>query len=178
MFITWTPGDEESGRQLNMDIARNYIEQARILAKEMGVQYSPANLALLLNTILRMPDIVDTRKGDIIEEDEWPEVNRAMDRCLEQVNEYRSNEGKALHADVCSRVANILALYDKVESHEAERLENIRSRIIKAAEELNIKMDKERFEQEMIFHLEKARHQRGESPAAPALQVFPGHHRR
>ncbi len=155
VFITWTPGDEESGRQLNMDIARNYIEQARILAKEMGVQYSPANLALLLNTILRMPDIVDTRKGDIIEEDEWPEVNRAMDRCLEQVNEYRSNEGKALHADVCSRVANILALYDKVESHEAERLENIRSRIIKAAEELNIKMDKERFEQEMIFHLEK-----------------------
>ena len=155
VFITWTPRDEESGRQLNMDIARNYIEQARILAKEMGVQYSPANLALLLNTILRMPDIVDTRKGDIIEEDEWPEVNRAMDRCLEQVNEYRSNEGKALHADVCSRVANILALYDKVESHEAERLENIRSRIIKAAEELNIKMDKERFEQEMIFHLEK-----------------------
>lgn len=155
VFITWTAKEEESGKQINLGIARSYIEQTGILAKEMGIQYSPSNYALLLNAILRMPDIVESRKPDIIGEDEWPLVSEAFDRCLEEVNKYRSNEGKALYQDVCSRVSNILALYDKVESHEAERLDNIRAKIIKAAEDLNIKMDKERFEQEMIFHLEK-----------------------
>lgn len=155
VFITWTAKEDESGKQINLGIARSYIEQTGILAKEMGIQYSPSNYALLLNAILRMPDIVESRKPDIIGEDEWPLVSEAFDRCLEEVNKYRSNEGKALYHDVCSRVSNILALYDKVESHEAERLDNIRAKIIKAAEDLNIKMDKERFEQEMIFHLEK-----------------------
>ena len=155
VYLTWTPKEDEAAKQLNMNIARGYIEQAGVLAKEMGIQYSPANYALLLNAILRMPDIVDSRKADIISEEEWPLVSDAIDRCLMEVNDYRSNEGKALYADVCGRVSNILALYDKVESHEAERLDNIRAKIVKAAEELNIKMDKERFEQEMIFHLEK-----------------------
>lgn len=155
VFITWTAKEDESGKQLNLNVARSYIEQTGILAKEMGIQYSPANYALLLNAILRMPDIVDSRKTDIIGEDEWPLVDEAFGRCLEEVNKYRANEGKALYDDVCSRVTKILALYDKVESHEAERLENIRNKIIKAAEDLNIKMDKERFEQEMIFHLER-----------------------
>ena len=155
VYLTWTPKEDEAAKQLNMNVARGYIEQAGVLAKEMGIQYSPANYALLLNAILRMPDIVDSRKADIISEEEWPLVSDAIDRCLMEVNDYRSNEGKALYADVCGRVSNILALYDKVESHEAERLDNIRAKIVKAAEELNIKMDKERFEQEMIFHLEK-----------------------
>ena len=155
VFLTWTPREEEGARQINMNVARGYIEQAGILAKEMGVQYSPSNFALLLNAILRMPDIVDTRKADVITEEDWPEINAAMDRCLAQVNDYRGKEGEALHKDVCGRVANILALYDQVESHETERLDNIRAKIVKAAEELNIKMDKERFEQEMIFHLER-----------------------
>ena len=136
VFLTWTPREEEGARQINMNVARGYIEQAGILAKEMGVQYSPSNFALLLNAILRMPDIVDTRKADVITEEDWPEISAAMDRCLAQVNDYRGKEGEALHKDVCGRVANILALYDQVESHE-------------------IKMDKERFEQEMIFHLER-----------------------
>ena len=155
VYLTWTPKEDEAAKQLNMNVARGYIEQAGVLAKEMGIQYSPANYALLLNAILRMPDIVDSRKAEIISEEEWPLVSDAIDRCLMEVNDYRSNEGKALYADVCGRVSNILALYDKVESHEAERLDNIRAKIVKAAEELNIKMDKERFEQEMIFHLEK-----------------------
>lgn len=155
VFITWTAKEDECGKQLNLNIARSYIEQTGILAKEMGIQYSPANYALLLNAILRMPDIVESRKGEIIGEEEWPLVSDAFDRCLQEVNNYRENEGKALYNDVCSRVSKILALYDEVESHETERLDNIRNKIIKAAEELNIKMDKERFEQEMIFYLEK-----------------------
>lgn len=155
VYLTWTPKEDEAAKQLNMNVARGYIEQAGVLAKEMGIQYSPTNYAMLLNAILRMPDIVDSRKADIISEEEWPLVSDAMDRCLKEVNDYRSNEGKALYADVCGRVSNILALYDKVESHEAERLDNIRAKIVKAAEELNIKMDRERFEQEMIFHLER-----------------------
>ena len=71
------------------------------------------------------------------------------------VCEYRSREGKALYDDVTSRVSTIRNLYDKIELLEPERVDNIRKKIVKAAEDLSIKMDKERFEQEMIFYLEK-----------------------
>lgn len=155
VFLTWEADNAEGGKVLNMDIARGYVAQANMLAKEMGVQYSPTNSAILLNTILRMPDIVDNRKADMINDENWPEVSRAVDRCIDAVNEYRLREGAALYADVTARVRKILELYARVEGCEKERLDNVRARISKAAEELGIKLDKDRFEQEMIFYLEK-----------------------
>lgn len=155
VFLTWEPDAAESARQINMDVARGYISQAGILAREMGIQYSQAGMSTLLNAILRMPDMVDTRKQDVITEDSWPAVSEALDKCIAQVDEYREREGKALYADVTGRVSRILALYDEVEGHEKERLDNIRARILKAAEELSVKLNQERFEQEMIFYLEK-----------------------
>lgn len=155
VFLTWEPDAAESARQINMDVARGYISQAGILAREMGIQYSQAGMSTLLNAILRMPDMVDTRKQDVITEDSWPAVSEALDKCIAQVDEYREREGKALYADVTGRVSKILALYDEVEGHEKERLDNIRARILKAAEELSVKLNQERFEQEMIFYLEK-----------------------
>ena len=71
------------------------------------------------------------------------------------VEEYREKEGQVLYRDVTSRVAKILRLYDGVESFESERTANMRAKILKAAEDLGVKLDKERFEQEMIFYIEK-----------------------
>ena len=79
----------------------------------------------------------------------------ALEECLEKVNDYRKTEGVALYKDVSSRVGKILDLYDQVEKCEAERKEAVRERLLKAASELEVKLDAERFEQEMIFYLEK-----------------------
>ena len=82
-------------------------------------------------------------------------MQAALQEALSALDAFRSREGAALYADVTGRVKTILSLYDEVESHEKERLDAVRERILKAAEELQVKLDKERFEQEMIFYLEK-----------------------
>ena len=155
VFLSYEPNAAEGSRQLDLDAARSYISQASVLAKEMGVQYSPSNSAILLNAVLGLPNLVESRKADVITEDNWPEVSAAIDSCLDMVDDYRSREGEALYRDVTSRVSKILELYNGVESHESERLDAVRARILKAAAEMSLKLDKERFEQEMIFYLEK-----------------------
>lgn len=155
LFLSWEANAEEGGKEFNMDNARSYINHANILAKEMGVQFSPSNSAMLLNAILRMPEIVESKKSEVINDDNWDIVSAALDACIDMVDEYRSHEGEALYKDVTSRVDNILSLYEKVEALEGARAENVRARILKAAEELSIKLDNERFEQEMIYYLEK-----------------------
>lgn len=155
LFLNWEADAIEGGKEFNMDNARAYISQANILAKEMGVQFSPNNSAIMLNAILRMPEVVENKKAEVINEDSWPVVSEALDKCLDMIDEYRSHEGVALYKDVTSRVENILKIYEKIEALEGVRAENVRNRILKAAEELSIKLDKERFEQEMIYYLEK-----------------------
>ena len=109
----------------------------------------------ILASVLRFPDVIASKKDEIITEANWPEVEAAFDRALDAVDAYRAHEGEALYKDVTGRVQNILNLENEVENHEAERVEAVRERILKAAEELQVKLDKERFEQEMIFWLEK-----------------------
>ncbi len=155
VFLTYEADTAEGARQIDMDTARAYLAQASTLAKEIGVQYSPSNSAILLNAVLGLPNLVENRKAEIISEDNWPRVSAAIDSCLDMVDDYRDREGEALYRDVTSRVGRILSLYDEVESHEKERLDSVRTRIQKAADDMKLKLDKERFEQEMVFYLEK-----------------------
>lgn len=158
MFVTWEPNSAESAKQINMDVARAYVAQASELAKELGcpnLAFTEEGCGSLLNTVLRMPDVIDSRKQDIIYEENWPEVERAIDEALEMIDRYRADEGGSLYNDVTGRVRNILKIYDEVESYESERIEAVRTRIAKGIEELGVKVDKERFEQEMIFYIEK-----------------------
>jgi len=155
VFLTWEPDASDSGRQINMDIARAYMHGAMELASEMGLSLSPEQTTGILSSVLRMPEVAEVKKTDVLGEENWPEISAAFDCCIDMVCDYRSKEGKALYADVTSRVATIVELYDKIEMLEPERIDNIRKKIAKAAEDAAVKMDVERFEQEMIFYLEK-----------------------
>ena len=153
VFLTWEPNVAGSAKKINNGLALDYYRQITGLGEEIGaVNLSPNDL---IATILRMPDVIDATRQDIITEENWPLVEKAFDECLAQVRKYRADEGAILYKDVTSRVAGILALYDEVESHEKERIDATRDKILKAAEDLQVKLDKERFEQEMIFYLEK-----------------------
>ena len=109
----------------------------------------------ILASVLRFPDVIVAKKDEIINEANWPDVEAAFDLALDEVDKYRQHEGEALYKDVTGRVQSILDLETEVESHEKERVDAVRERILKAADELSVKLDKERFEQEMIFWLEK-----------------------
>lgn len=155
VYLSWEADASASARQINLDIARSYLQGAGELADGMGLSVDDSLRGALLCSVIRMPEVAEARKGELFTEEDLVRIDEALNRCLEMVEDYRRKEGQVLYGDVTSRVANILKLYDGVESFEAERAENMRAKILKAAEDLGVKLDKERFEQEMIFYIEK-----------------------
>ena len=161
VYINFEANVADAAKVVDADVVRSYYNQLLAIRSSLpgfamgSMESSDRMNNELLAAALRFPDVVAARKEDIINEENWPVVEAAFDEALKAVDAYRAKEGEALYIDVTGRVANILAFEDEVESHEAERVEAVRERILAAAEELSVKLDKERFEQEMIFWLEK-----------------------
>jgi len=138
---------------INMEAMQQYLKQVKEVAPtDLS---GPEATAMLLSAILRMPEVTDSRKADIITPEDWPAVAKAIGEALDALCDYRAREGKALYADVTGRVAGILELYRQVEALEGERITAVREKLGKALEELSAKPDPSRFEQEMIYYLEK-----------------------
>ena len=156
MFLTWEPNAADNAKAVNIELAKEYFAQIQALGSEIGAVNLPLHEPnYLMATLLRMPDVIDARKQDVITDDNWPVVEKAVDEALAAIDAYRVHEGEALYRDVTSRVRNILDLYDEVETHEAERIAAVRERLQKNLEDLRVKVDPERFEQEMVYYLEK-----------------------
>ena len=149
LYVTFEPAAGNGAHSINAAAFREYM------ASTVAALGAPADPATLAAAILRLPDVVDARKADVIGPDEWPLVADALDRALAQLMDYRATEGVALYKDVTTRVKGILSLYDGVEALEGERIQTVREKLSKAIEELAAKPNPERFEQEMIFYLEK-----------------------
>ena len=152
LLLTFEPKAGAAARKIDAAMVEDYFRQIHAIGCKVGIAMPKEEY---LEAILRFPDVFEGGKQETIPEEEWPAVQAALQDALTALDAFRVREGAALYADVTSRVAGILALYDEVEAHEAERLDAVRERIQKAAAELQVKLDKERFEQEMIFYLEK-----------------------
>lgn len=151
-FVTFEANAVSSAKHINADLAEEYFRQITTLGDKLGIQ---VDTALYMNSILRFPDVIDNTRQDIITEENWPEVEAAVEKAIENTNEFRAREGVALYKDVTGRVNNILKLEDEVESFEGERITAVRSKIEKAISDLLLKPDQSRFEEEMIYYLEK-----------------------
>ena len=156
VFLNWEPNAGTGARTVNKELALDYFRQIEELGREIGAVNLPLNDPnYLLATLLRMPDVLDSSKHEVITELNWPLVENAFYQALDAICDYRSREGEALYRDVTSRVALILEMENEVESFEKERIDSVRQRLLKTLDELRVKYDAERFEQEMIFYLEK-----------------------
>ena len=159
-FITWEPSSG-AARKVNPDLVKEYFNQMKDIRNNL-TSYRAANFGdqarmdnELLAGIMRFQDVFDSSRQDIITEDNWPVVEEAIQEALASVNDYRSKEGEALYRDVTSRVRGIMELEDEVERLEGERIEAVREKLVKNLSDLQQKVDPSRFEQEMIFYLEK-----------------------
>ncbi len=155
LYITWEPEAKDSAKALNTALASQYYQQLAALAGELGMGYTPEHPETLLAAVLRLPDVIDSKNQEIITEDNWSVVEAAIDSAIEHLDVFRQKEGAILRNDVTEKVERILAMVDKIEQYDHERVPSIREDILKKLEELNISLDKQRFEQEMIYYLEK-----------------------
>ena len=159
LYATWEPAAGESVRSINEPLLLEYFQQVKQISEKAGIgihpSADPATSAVLMNALLRLPDVVEAKKNDVITETQWPLVSAAIDKAVAAVNAFRDREGSVLYDDVTSRIRTILGFYDEIERLEGERIATVRARLQKNLEDLSAKVDPSRFEQEMIFYLEK-----------------------
>ena len=155
-FVTFEPNAADSAKKINMDLAMEYYRQISALGAKIGIDTLNAqNPNDLIATILRMPEVMDSKKQDIITEDNWPVIENCIDQALENINAFRAQEGEVLYKDITSKIQNILQYSAEVETYEKERVEAIREKILSRFAEIKAEPDQSRLEQEMIFYLEK-----------------------
>lgn len=152
VFLTVEQAAGKGAQTIDKDLVRAYYNQVGEVAGELGVTVGGSGL---LETVLRFPDVLGQKRSELISEEDIPAIEKVFDEAIAAVDDYRSREGAVLYKDVLSRVDNILSLYDEVESYEKERIEAVRAKLTRSLEELSQKVDPQRFEQEMVFYLEK-----------------------
>ncbi len=157
-FMTFEPNAAESAKEINAPLALAYYRQIAGIADRISNEFhshDSIDTAAVLAAILRFPDVMDTRKQEIITEENWPSVEAGINEAIDRTNEFRSREGAVLYKDVTSKVSAILSYVDQVESHESERIDAIKEKILSRFEELSLEADQSRLEQEMIYYIEK-----------------------
>ena len=142
----------ESTSRINAAIVKDYYHQLKTIHKELNIDVNNT----IIQSILRLPETVKM-VYDELEEPEWLIVRENLVKSLEELNRFRDQEGLALKTDIEGNVANILDLLKQVEPFEHQRMENVKAKIKDSldAMQLNGSVDKNRFEQELIYYLEK-----------------------
>ncbi len=131
-------------------LVRSYYEELRSIAD----QVDPSATTDLLGLVLRMPEVSNSAREEL-SDTEWSGVMTLVGQATTSFTAFRETEGKKLEADLRMRVERIAALLTEVEAQDAGRIERTRERIRTRLAELQAKVDQDRFEQELVFYLEK-----------------------
>jgi uncharacterized protein (TIGR00255 family) len=151
IFITLEHNTASSELSLNRELIKSYFEEFKSIADEVGASTND-----LLPTILKMPDVI----GESHEEpsdDELKKIEEILGIAINELNKFRVNEGKSLEEDLKLRLKNIEALSLELSKQDPRRVQEIRDRLSKNLEGFvsKEKVDQNRFEQEVIYYIEK-----------------------
>ncbi|WP_396156152.1 YicC/YloC family endoribonuclease [Flavobacterium sp.] len=138
---------EDTSSKLNVPIIKGYISQMKAILPN-------ADETELMKMAVRMPDALKTER-DEIDENEWKQIQTVIDDALENIAQFRKDEGVSLEKEFLHRIANIMTMMNNAVSYDAERVQTVKTRLRTALDELKENVDENRFEQELIFYLEK-----------------------
>ena len=143
---------KEGATQLNIPIIKNYYEQIVSASQQLQIAL-PDNW---FSTLLRLPDAMKTELQEV-DEEEWNSLLAAFSETIDQLIAFRTQEGAALQNVFETKIDNIRTLLAQIEPYEKERIEKVKTRILENLSNLNesTNFDKNRFEQELIYYIEK-----------------------
>ena len=159
-------------------LIRGKVDMSVWIEKDMAVDATPINAALVENyyqqikaissktdiplpedwfsTLLRMPDVLTKTETEVLDEEEWLVVRDAVKEALENLVDFRTQEGAALQKKFSEKIDNIACLLAEIEPFEKSRVEKIKARIIDGLQQIpGVEYDKNRLEQELIYYIEK-----------------------
>jgi uncharacterized protein (TIGR00255 family) len=142
----------ESNSAINEPVVTSYFNQLSSIQKKLGLPVTEQ----IMQSVMRLPDAVKT-VFDEIDEQEWQTIFAQVQLVIQAVDQFRIQEGEALSRDIRANIAEIQQLFKQIDPFEEQRIVNIKTRILESLNEININgnMDKNRFEQELIYYLEK-----------------------
>ncbi|WP_035693822.1 YicC/YloC family endoribonuclease [Flavobacterium soli] len=138
---------EQTSTKVNVPIVKAYISQLREV-------YAEADETELMKMAVRMPDALKTER-DEIDESDWAQIQEVIEEGIKNIQAFRISEGVALEKEFLHRIANIMTMMNETVALDGERIQTVKTRLRTAIEELKVNLDDNRFEQELIFYLEK-----------------------
>ena len=137
---------EDTSTQINEPVVKQYINQLKKIVDGDEIE--------LLKMAVRFPDALNTVREEI-DETEWKAIEDEINAAVELINNYRLDEGKVLETDFKKRVLIIEDVLEQIIAMDPDRIVGVRERLIKGVEELKEKYDENRFEQELVYYIEK-----------------------
>jgi len=143
---------EESNSKINEPILKSYFGHLKKINDDLKLLTDNTTL----HAALRLPDVVKT-EYETLDEEEWQVILENIREAIQQINEFRLQEGKALETDISENVNSISELLQKIGPFETQRIETVKSRLNESLgkSNMNENVDKNRFEQELIYYLDK-----------------------
>lgn len=140
---------EETSTSVNKAVVNEYVNQLiEVLDLKM---YDKVDL---LNMAIKMPDALKTEREEL-DEEEWEKIATGIHSAISEIIQYRTDEALSLEEDFKERITNIRKFLEEVKQLDGDRIEHVKARLQKAIEELAVEIDSNRFEQELIYYLEK-----------------------
>ena len=138
---------EQTSTRVNVPIVKAYINQLREV-------YSDADETELMKMAVRMPDTMKVEREEI-DESEWATIQNVIEEALQNILNFRKDEGESLEKEFQLRIGNIRQFMNEALALDPERVQAIKDRLQTAIAELQVNVDENRFEQELIYYLEK-----------------------
>ncbi|HQZ23690.1 MAG TPA: YicC family protein [Flavobacterium sp.] len=138
---------EQTSTKVNVPIVKAYINQLREV-------YPAADETELMKMAIRMPDTLKTEREEI-DENDWSEIQKVILEALDYIGDFRKDEGASLEKEFQLRIGNIRQYMNDALALDPERVQAIKDRLQTAIAELKVNVDENRFEQELIYYLEK-----------------------
>jgi uncharacterized protein (TIGR00255 family) len=136
----------EVSSKVNENTVKEYMKQLRAIVDSSEIE--------LLKIAVRLPDTLKTEREEL-DEEEWKQITIGVNEAIVEINKYRSDEGLVLLNDFELRISNIQNLLNEVIKLDPERIQQVKEKLRKGVEELAAKVDENRFEQELIYYIEK-----------------------
>ena len=137
---------EDTSTQINTPVVNQYIDQLKKVVDGNEIE--------LLKMAVRFPDALNTVREEI-DEDEWQSIQNEINKAVDNISNYRLTEGKVLEDDFTKRINNISNTLEQIITMDPERIQGVRERLQKGVAELKEKYDENRFEQELVYYIEK-----------------------
>ncbi|WP_220761208.1 YicC/YloC family endoribonuclease [Flavobacterium sp. UMI-01] len=138
---------EQTSTKVNVPIVKAYINQLREI-------YADADATELMKMAVRFPDTTKTEREEI-DPNEWAQIQTVIDEAVQNLMLFRKDEGQSLEKEFLLRINNIRQFMEEALALDPERVQAIKDRLQTAINELAVNVDENRFEQELIYYLEK-----------------------